>query len=73
VSGDINENADTSVWIGKKANEAVFLHGILDEIATFSVGITEAKLETFMEEGISLAVESLGKLVISWGKIKISN
>jgi hypothetical protein len=70
VSGDINENAGTSVWIGKKANEAVFLHGILDEIAIFNVGITDAQLKTFMEGGVNIAVESLGKLAISWGEIR---
>ncbi len=71
VSGDINENAATSVWIGKKANEAIFLDGVLDEIAIFNVGITEAQLKTFMEEGINVAVEPSGKLAVSWGKIKL--
>ena len=70
VSGDINENDGTSVWIGKKANESVFLNGVLDEIAIFNVGITEDQLMTFMEGGVSLAVESTGKLAISWGEVK---
>ena len=71
VSGDINENNATSVWIGKKANEAVFIDGVLDEIAIFNVGITEAQLKTFMEGGINIAVEPSGKLAASWGKIKL--
>jgi hypothetical protein len=73
VSGDINENDGTSVWIGKKANEAVFLHGILDEIAIFNVGLTEDQLKTFMEGGVNLAVEYSDKLAISWGEIKTGN
>ena len=70
VSGDINENDGAALWIGKKANEAVFLNGILDEIAIFNVGITEAQLKTFMDGGVNIAVESIGKLAISWGEIK---
>ncbi|MFC1718849.1 LamG domain-containing protein [Candidatus Poribacteria bacterium] len=71
VSGDINENAATSVWIGKKANEAVFVDGVLDEVAIFNVGITEGQLKAFMEGGINIAVEPSGKLAASWGKIKL--
>ncbi|MFC1719173.1 LamG domain-containing protein [Candidatus Poribacteria bacterium] len=70
VSGDINENAATSVWIGKKANESVFLNGIMDEIAILNVGISEAQLKTYMEGGITIAVEPSGKLAASWGEIK---
>lgn len=70
VSGDINENAGTAVWIGKKANEEIFLHGTLDEIAIFNKGLTEGQLKSYMEGGISAAVEPSGKLAISWGEIK---
>lgn len=70
VSGDININEGTSTWIGKKAGEAVFLHGILDEVAILNVGVSEAKLKRFMNEGLSAAVEASDKLAISWGEIK---
>ncbi len=70
VSGDINENAGTPVWIGKKANEAIFLNGVLDELAIFNIGLNEAQLRTYMESGLSLAVEPSVKLAISWAEIK---
>jgi hypothetical protein len=57
-------------WIGKKANEAVFLDGVLDEIAIFNIGLNEAQLRTYMESGLSLAVEPSFKLAISWAEIK---
>lgn len=70
-SGDINENG-SSVWISKKANENNFLDGIMDDLAILNVALTEAQLKAFMNGGISMAVESSGKLAISWGQIKIS-
>ena len=66
--GDINENG-ASVWIGKKANESIWLDGILDEIRILNIAITEEQIQEDME-GIAFAVEVTGKLTTTWGRIK---
>lgn len=67
-SGDINEN-QASVWIGKKANESIWLDGILDEVRILNIAITEEQIQEDME-GIPFAVEVTGKLTTTWGRIK---
>ena len=66
--GDINEN-QASVWIGKKANESVWLDGTLDELRILNIAITEEQIQEDME-GISFAVEVTGKLTTTWGRVK---
>ena len=66
--GDINEN-DASVWIGKKANENIWLDGALDELRILNIAITEKQIQEDME-GIVFAVEVTGKLTTTWGRIK---
>ena len=66
--GDINEN-QASVWIGKKANESVWLDGILDELRILNIALTEEQIQEDME-GIAFAVEVTGKLTTTWGRIK---
>ena len=66
--GDINEN-QASVWIGKKANENIWLDGMLDELRILNVAITEEQIQEDME-GIVFAVEVTGKLTTTWGRIK---
>ena len=66
--GDINEN-DASVWIGKKANENIWIDGTLDEIRILNIAITEDQIQEDME-GIVFAVEVTGKLTTTWGRIK---
>jgi hypothetical protein len=66
--GDINEN-DASVWIGKKANENIWIDGTLDEIRILNIAITEEQIQADME-GIPFAVEVTGKLTTTWGRIK---
>ena len=66
--GDINEN-DASVWIGKKANESVWLDGTLDELRILNIAITEEQIQEDME-GIVFAVEVTNKLTTTWGRIK---
>ena len=66
--GDVNENG-ASVWIGKKANESIWLDGILDEIRILNIAITEEQIQEDME-GIAFAVEVTGKLTTTWGRIK---
>ena len=67
--GDINEN-EASVWIGKKANESVWLDGTVDELRILNIAITEEQIQKDMEEGITFAVEVTGKLTTTWGRIK---
>ena len=67
-SGDINEN-EASVWIGKKANENIWIDGMLDEIRILNIAITEEQIQEDME-GIVFAVEVTGKLTTTWGRIK---
>jgi hypothetical protein len=66
--GDINQN-DASVWIGKKANENIWLDGILDELRILNIAITEEQIQEDMD-GIVFAVEVTGKLTTTWGRIK---
>ncbi len=66
--GDINQN-EAAVWIGKKANESVWLDGTLDELRILNVAITEEQIQEDME-GITFAVEVTGKLTTTWGWMK---
>ena len=67
--GDINEN-EASVWIGKKANESVWLNGTLDELRILNIALSQEQIQEDMEEGIAFAVEVTGKLTTTWGRIK---
>ena len=70
-SGNINKN-DASVWIGKKANEANWLHGVLDELVILNVALSEKEVQENMT-GIRLAVAPSQKLPwapTTWGAIK---
>ena len=67
--GDINENG-ASVWIGKKANEGVWLDGSLDELRILNIALTQEQIQADMEDGIAFAVEVTGKLTTTWGRVK---
>lgn len=60
---------------------ATFLHqwgqyysGVFDDVAFFTVALTEADIKTIMTRGLksALAVYPAGKLTTTWGNIKIS-
>ncbi len=68
-SGDINENG-ASVWIGKKANENIWLDGTMDELRILNIAISQEQIQKDMEDGIAFAVEVTGKLTTTWGRIK---
>jgi hypothetical protein len=72
ITGNINENNDVPVWIGKKATEDIFLHGIIDDLAILNVGLSEAQIINYMENSLSMTskVDASGKMAISWGEIK---
>ena len=67
--GDINEN-EASVWIGKKANESVWLNGTLDELRILNIAISQEQIQEDMQKGVAFAVEVTGKLTTTWGRIK---
>lgn len=69
ASGDINTN-DGSVWISKKANENIYLDGVMDEIAILNIGLTENEINKYMKEEINLVVKAAGKLATVWSQIK---
>ncbi len=66
--GNINEN-QAPVWIGKKANENVWLDGVLDELRILNIALTQKQIQQDME-GISFAVEAKRKLAVTWGQLK---
>ena len=72
VTGDINENNDVPVWVGKKATEDVFLHGVMDEFAILNVGLTEDQVRSYTENGLidASAVNASDKLATCWGEIR---
>ncbi len=67
--GDINET-EASVWIGKKANENIWLDGTMDELRILNIAISQEQIQMDMEDGIAFAVEVTGKLTTTWGRIK---
>ena len=67
-SGNINKN-DASVWVGKKANEGNWLHGVLDELVILNVALSEKEVQENMT-GLRLAVAPSQKLATTWGMIK---
>ena len=60
---------------GWQNNTSELLDGMLDEVALFSVALTEEDIRDLMENGLQAAlgiapVESVGKLPLTWGSVK---
>ena len=70
TTGNINENNKVPVWIGKKANENIWLNGVMDDLLIFNVGLTGNEIKTYMNDGLTLAVSPRAKLAISWAELK---
>ncbi|MCS5660544.1 MAG: LamG domain-containing protein [Dehalococcoidia bacterium] len=70
TTGKINENDKAPVWIGKKANENIWLNGVMDDLLIFNVGLTGNEIKTYMNDGLTLAVSPRAKLAISWAELK---
>lgn len=47
---------EASLWIGKKADEPIYLHGALDDLAIMNIALTETDIKKYMEGGIKSAV-----------------
>lgn len=58
--------------VGTVPNEGKGLHGVVDEIAFFNIALTEDDVVEIMNEGMAgaAAVESRGKLSITWAGLK---
>ena len=67
--GDLHQN-EASVWIGKKANENIWLDGMLDELRILNIAISQEQIQEDMQKGVAFAVEVTGKLTTTWGQIK---
>jgi hypothetical protein len=65
---DVTENP---LWIGNDGYQQHF-NGIIDEVAIFDVSLTPEEIETLMTNGLSdtLAVSPMGKIALTWGRIK---
>jgi hypothetical protein len=64
-----------SFLMGRFLGGGYFLRGLIDEVAVFTVALTEADIKGIMERGFERAlgitpVEPAGKLATAWGKIK---
>ena len=65
-----NEKVNIGGWHGNKGE---LLHGLLDEVAIFSVALRKDDMKNLMKNGVRQAmldVASLNKLATSWGAIK---
>ena len=63
---------ETDLHIGNKSNLENTFSGPIDDVAVFSVALTEDDINAIMTQGLSrsLAVELRGQLAITWGAIK---
>ena len=71
LTGNINEVANPVV-MGHNGQDGEWYSGLLDEVAIFSVALTEDDIKSIMEKGLesAFAVSPAGKLATTWGLIK---
>lgn len=67
--GDI-DSGNPFLLIGTHPTQARFFQGIIDEASVYSRVLNEAEIKQNMDAS-GMAVESLNKLAVSWGRIKI--
>ena len=71
----IPDDADILLWIGEgSGNKAVDgtgngNEGIIDEISFWERALDENEIQDLME--VSLDVEAVGKLAVTWGELKV--
>ena len=68
--GDTVADGELPVCIGCVGPGAMLFIGELDEVAIYNRALTIEEIEADMESGISLAVESEGKLATTWAAVK---
>jgi hypothetical protein len=69
------DNTTTDIHIGTQVpgvNQHEFANGIMDELAIFSVALTQSEISTIMEQGMStaLAVAHIDKLTTTWAEVR---
>ena len=72
----IPDDADLLLWIGEgSGNKAVAMNngaeGIIDEISFWERALNENEIQNLMD--VSLDVEAVGKLAVTWGELKKTN
>ncbi len=76
ISGDVLNNAAGFTMAKSIANNVDYLEGIVDEVAVFSVALSEADIKNIMTVGLEKAiagenaVSAAGKLNAAWAAIK---
>ena len=72
-SGALTES-DVPVEMGRRSAQGLTISGIVEDVAIFNAGLTEAQVKEIMENGlaamINVAVEPAGKLTTTWANIK---
>jgi hypothetical protein len=68
-------STDTTVWIGRRKPSNFPYTGLIDEVAVFSVVLSESDVNNVMAglSGVTTAVSPVGKLATSWSIIKTQN
>lgn len=63
-----------NVHCGTKGNKSMdWFRGIIDEVSIYNRALSDAEvMQNFEAKGLDLAVNSVGKLTSTWGKIKVS-
>ena len=69
------DNTTTDIHIGTQVpgvNQHEFANGIMDELAIFSVALTQSDISIIMEQGLAtaLAVVHIGKLTTTWAEVR---
>ena len=67
------DNTTQEVVMGRPLAHHVYAKGVMDEVAIFSVDLTENDIRNIMDQGLSrvaLAVNHAGKLTTTWATIK---
>jgi hypothetical protein len=74
--GAVGEGPDVEIGIGNQSVSAGAdsmnrpLDGIMDDVAVWNRGLSQAEIAEMMTVGIPLAVEPNGKLTTTWGAVK---
>jgi DNA-binding FadR family transcriptional regulator len=56
TSAGINKN-ESLLWIGKKADESIYLQGAIDDLAVMNIALTEVEIKKYMKEGVRSAIK----------------
>lgn len=61
----------SEIWVGGSSENYQWINGTIDDVVFFNVALTEADINSIMNNGIKgAAVQAQGKLPITWANIK---